>query len=232
MYKGYRILAIIPARGGSKGIIHKNIVDLSGKPLISYTIEAGKNSKYCDYVMVSTDDVNIAKTARLYGAEIPFLRPSELASDTAKTVDVIVHAVTELRKIKNEYDVLVLLQPTSPLRTAQDIDAAIEKFFIFDCLPLVSVCEVEDSPVLIRSIEREKLVSILGGTSTCRRQDMPLFYKVNGAIYINSISEISSSTSFNDNPIPFIMKKSHSIDIDEEIDLVKAKYYLSIDKDE
>ncbi|SFD31667.1 cytidylyltransferase domain-containing protein [Ruminococcus albus] len=226
MFNEKKILAVIPARGGSKGIPHKNIVDLCGKPLIVYSIEAGKKSRYIDYVMVSTDDEEIAKVAEQYGAEIPFMRPTDLASDTAKTIDAIIHAITELRKKGECFDVLVLLQPTAPLRNFEDVDKAIETFFSNNCFSLVSVSEVDDHPVLIRSIEEGKLKSLLNVSSTCRRQDMPKYYKVNGCIYINSINELTLNTSFNDNVIPYRMEKSHSVDIDELCDLYLAEYYL------
>ncbi len=226
MYNDKRILAVIPARGGSKGILHKNIIELCGKPLISYTIEAGKNSKYIDYVMVSTDDDKIAEVSRLYGADIPFMRPVELASDTSKTVDVIIHAIEQLKKKKEIFDVLVLLQPTEPLRTTVDIDCAIEKYFECKCKPLVSVSEVDDNPILIRTVENNNLKPLLTVSSTCRRQDMPKFFRVNGCIYINAVSEIDEGTSFNDNPVPFVMKKSHSVDIDELSDLALAEFYI------
>lgn len=227
MYKGKRFLAIIPARGGSKGIPHKNLIELCEKPLITYTIDAGMGSKYIDYIMVSTDDVEIASIAKHSGANVPFLRPAELASDTAKTVDVIVHAITGLEKLGESFDELVLLQPTQPLRTASDIDDAIEKYCNCNCRPLVSVSEVNDNPLLIRSIEGGRLKSLLDISSTCRRQDMPTYYRVNGCIYINAVNEIDNNTSFNDNIIPFIMEKSHSVDIDELSDLILAEYYLT-----
>ncbi len=227
MYKDKRILAVIPARGGSKGIPHKNVINLCGKPLISYTIEAALGSKYIDYVMVSTDDQEIADVARKNGAKVPFMRPVELASDTAKTIDAVLHAILELKKIGEEFYSLVLLQPTEPLRTSKDIDGSIEKYFECNCQSLVSVSEVDDHPILIRSIENDKLKPILGVSSTCRRQDMPKYYRVNGCIYINTINEINERTSFNDNLIPFIMDKSHSIDIDEMSDLFWAEYCLN-----
>ena len=226
MYRGKRILAIIPARGGSKGIPHKNIIDLCGRPLISYTIDAGKNSKYIDYVMVSTDDEEIARVARENRAEVPFMRPVELASDTAKTIDAVLHAIRGLYELGQEFDYLVLLQPTEPLRTSEDVDEAIETYFELGCEALVSVSEVDDHPILVRSIQNKKLKPLLDLSSTIRRQDMPKYYRVNGCIYINAISEINLKTSFNDNSIPYIMEKSHSVDIDELCDLALAEFYI------
>ena len=226
MFDNRKILAIIPARGGSKGIPHKNIIDLCGKPLISYTIEAGLKSKYIDYLMVSTDDEEIADISRSFGAEIPFLRPAELASDTSKTINAILHAIRSLEPMGKTFDSLVLLQPTQPLRTTDDIDSAIKKYYENGEESLVSVSEVDDHPILIRTIEDDRLKNLLSGSSTCRRQDMPRYYRINGCIYINSIKDIGETTSFNDNRVPFIMEKDHSVDIDEICDLQMAEYYI------
>lgn len=226
MLENKRILAVIPARGGSKGIPHKNIVDLCGKPLIHYTIEAALGSKYIDYVTVSTDDQEIARVAKYCGAKIPFMRPAELATDTSKTIDVILYTISGLESMGEQFDVLILLQPTEPLRTTGDIDGAIDKYFECNCSPLVSVSEVDDHPILIRSIEKNQLKPLLNVSSTCRRQDMPDYYRVNGCIYINAISELNKGTSFNDNIVPYIMERSHSVDIDELKDLALARYYI------
>ena len=226
MYLEKKILALIPARGGSKGIKNKNITSLYGRPLIAYTVEAALKSKYIDEVVISTDSFEIAETAKAYGAKIPFMRPAELAQDYSKTIDVVIHAIQELNKA-GEYDTLILLQPTQPLRNEEDIDAAIEEYFYRGEKSLVSISEVDDHPLLIRQINEEgRLVKLLNTGSTCRRQDMPMFYRVNGCIYINKISEINAETSFNDNEIPFVMQKERSVDIDEPIDLALAEYYL------
>ena len=226
MYLEKKILALIPARGGSKGIRNKNITSLYGKPLIAYTVEAAIKSKYIDEVVISTDSFEIAEIAKAYGAKIPFMRPTELAQDHSKTIDVVIHAIQELNQSR-EYDALILLQPTQPLRNEEDIDVAIEEYFYRGEKSLVSISEVNDHPLLIRQInESGQLVKLLNTSSTCRRQDMPTFYRVNGCIYINKISEINAETSFNDNEIPFVMKKERSVDIDEPIDLALAEYYL------
>lgn len=226
MFKDQKILAVIPARGGSKGIPHKNIINFCGKPLISYTIEAALRSKYIDYVIVSTEDEEIAKISIKCGAEVPFMRPYELATDTSKTIDSVIYTVQMLQTLGKNFDALVLLQPTQPLRTSKDIDDAIEKYENNGKMPLVSVSEIDDHPILTRIINKNKLVPLLNVSSTCRRQDMPPFYKVNGCIYINEISELNENTSLNDNIVPYLMSKSHSVDIDEKLDLVIAEYYL------
>ena len=230
MFETKRILALIPARGGSKGIPHKNIAPLAGKPLIQYSIDAARGSSYIDSVLVSTDDEEIARVARACGAEVPFLRPEALASDTAKTIDAVLHAVETLRDMGEAFDSLVLLQPTSPLRTTAEIDGAIERFYTCGRKAVVSVSEVSDHPILMRTIEQtddgERLKPLLQVSSTVRRQDMPPFYRVNGSIYVNAVEELSRTTSFNDNPVPYVMAKEHAIDIDEPADLKLAEWAL------
>ena len=125
MYQEHKILAIIPARGGSKGIPNKNIIDLCGKPLIAYSIEAAKKSQYIDDVIVSTDSTIIQNISLTYGAEIPFLRPAELATDTAKTIDCMLYTIKQLALSNRHYTLVVLLQPTQPIRKPEWIDEAI-----------------------------------------------------------------------------------------------------------
>ncbi len=226
MYKDEKIIAVIPARGGSKGIKDKNIYPIKGRPLISYTIDAAKNSKYIDYVFVSTDSEQIAEVATRSGAEVPFMRPEELATDTSKTIDAIVSAIEMLKGIGQTYETLVLLQPTSPLRTEKDIDTALELFYKEGKRSLLSVSEVKENPVLIRRLEGNLAVPILNVSSTVRRQDFETFYRVNGAIYINAVSEIDGNTSFNDNKIGYVMELSHSVDIDTLEDIEEAERNL------
>lgn len=218
------ILAMIPARGGSKGIKDKNITPLAGKPLITYTIEAALQSRYIDRVVVSTDSEKIAEVARAAGADVPFLRPAELASDTAKSIDAVLHCI----EFVGDYTIFVLLQPTSPLRTAEDIDAAIETFILHGEKGLCSVNEIGDHPILTRTMDGEGVLQpLLNTNSTVRRQDMPVFYHVNGAIYINRIDEINRDTSFNDNPVGYVMPRERSVDIDTVEDLKIAEIYLN-----
>lgn len=218
------ILAMIPARGGSKGIKDKNITPLAGKPLITYTIEAALQSRYIDRVVVSTDSETIAAVARAAGADVPFLRPAELASDTAKSIDAVLHCI----EFVGDYTIFVLLQPTSPLRTAEDIDAAIEIFIAHGEKGLCSVNEISDHPILTRTMDGDGMLQpLLNTNSTVRRQDMPAFYHVNGAIYINRIDEINRDTSFNDNPVGYVMPRERSVDIDIVEDLKIAEIYLN-----
>ena len=228
MINNMRILAIVPARGGSKGIKDKNIKEIEGRPLIEYTIEAAKGCEYIDEIVVSTDSEKIAKVAKKAGAKVPFLRPDELASDTARTIDVVLFTIEQLKLIGQEYDIVVLLQPTSPLRDEDDICGAIEKYVSCNMKSLVSVSEVSESPILMRQIvdetHMEKLLNI---NSTIRRQDMAKYYMVNGSIYINKIEELNSDTSLNDNVIPYVMDRSHAVDIDDYVDIEVMKYYVN-----
>ena len=231
MYKNKKILAIIPARGGSKGIKNKNIIDLNGKPLIAYTIEAAKQSKYIDRVIVSTDSEEIRDVSIKFGADVPFLRPDELASDTAKTIDVLVHAVEKLEVQGEVYDYLVLLQATSPLRRDKHINEAIEQVIDNNLSSLVSVHEVDDHPLLVRSLDLDGRVNkLVDQDSTIRRQEFKKYYKVNGAIYINKITKQMKHLSLNDNEYAYIMEKEYCIDIDESTDLIFVKALLSESK--
>ncbi len=220
MYKDKKFLAIIPARGGSKGIPNKNIMDICGKPLIAYTIEAGKKSKYVDEILVSTDSDSIKGVAELYGAKVPFLRPEELSSDTAKSIDVVLHAIDFYKNNNMNFDYIVLLQPTSPLRTFEQLDEAIEKLIDSNRNSLISVCEADENPVIMRTIQDGKLREVIsfGGTNL-RRQDLPTFYIFNGALYINSNDMLVHERKFVDeNTIPYVMDQESSVDIDTMLD--------------
>ena len=215
MINDQKVLGLIPARGGSKGIPKKNIRELSGKPLIAYSIDAALRSELVDRVVVTTDSEEIAAIARSWGADVPFLRPAELAQDGSKTIDCVLHARDELASMGDPYDVIVLLQPTSPLRTARNIDDALACFVNHGEKGLASVSEVIDNPVLVRTLGNDgQLFPILDRGSTVRRQDMEVFYRVNGSIYINRADELTSETSLNDNPIGFVVSQSEAPDID------------------
>lgn len=220
MYKNKKFLAIIPARGGSKSIPNKNIMSICGKPLIAYTIDAGKKSKYIDEIIVSTDSDVIKMIAQKYGAKVPFLRPEELSNDTSKSIDVVMHAIDFYKKNNVSFDYVILLQPTSPLRTFEHLDKAIEKLIESNSTSLVSVCEADENPVLMRSIENEKLKEVISFEGTnLRRQDLPTFYIFNGALYINSNDMLINKKKFVDeNTIPYVMDKESSIDIDTMLD--------------
>ena len=224
MYKEKSILALIPARGGSKGIKNKNIVVLAGKPLLTYTISAAQEAACFDRIVVSTDSDEIARTAKEWGADIPFMRPAELASDEAKSEPVATHALKALEEQGETYDIVVYLQPTSPLRQASHIIGAID-FFIERNLPsLVSVCLVREHPLYMRTMENDgRLKNIVNIKSDVRRQDLSQYYKLNGAIYINNTDDILSCWRGNDNLYGYIMDSISSLDIDSYEDLQFAE---------
>lgn len=228
MYKGKKILGLIPARGGSKGIPSKNIIEIYGKPLIQYSIECAKGSKYLDRTIISTDDTKIKDVAVKCGGDVPFMRPPELALDTSKTIDAVVHAINWLKEHGEEYDYLVLLQNTVPLRKSWHIDEAIEKLFASNEKSLVSVTEVDENPVLMRTINADGTVhNLLNVNSTMRRQDFPKFYRVDGAIYIQKLDkDFGLNTSLNDGRLSYIIEERYSVDIDTYLDIRKIEYYL------
>ena len=222
-----KCIAIIPARGGSKGIPKKNIKQLSGKALIAYSIEAALKSQYNSKTIVSTEDEEIAEISRRYGAEV-IERPNELARDETPTIDVIFQ-VLEILKMKNyNPDIVVLLQPTSPLRSAGDIDNAINLFLDSGCESVVSVCEVEHPPHWSFRIEEGYLKSLFDKRYLrMRRQDLEKAYIPNGAIYVSTPQTLYKYKSFYCNHIiPYIMPFERSVDIDNEIDFMLAELLM------
>ena len=234
MYKNKKILAVIPARGGSKGVPRKNIIEVGGHPLIKYTIDCGKNSKYLDRVVISTEDLLIKRVAEENGGDVPFLRPKELAEDTSKTIDCIVHAVDTLKEMGEEYDYVMIIQNTVPLRKGWHIDESIEKIIDSNERSLVSVTEVEQHPILMRTLNEDKTVkNLLQMNSTMRRQDFPKFYKVDGAIAIQKIDdEFNLETSINDGKLGYVIERKYSTDIDNYLDIKIIEYYLEKEKEE
>ena len=217
MYTNKTFLAIIPARGGSKRLPRKNVLDLCGKPLIAYTIEAALKSKYIDKVIVSSDDEEILNISSNFGADI-IKRPIDLANDTATTFDAIKHTIENVEK----YDYIVLLQPTSPLRNEKHIDEAIELLEKKKADAIVSVCEMEHSPLWSNTLPKDGSMSnfLKDEILNKRSQDLDKFYRLNGAIYICKTEKLIENKSFflKDNIFAYIMNRENSIDIDEEID--------------
>ncbi len=220
MIKGKKVLAIIPARGGSKGVPGKNIRAIGGKPLVAWTIEAATASRYIDRLILSSDDDDIIRLAKTYGCEVPFRRPAELATDDASTVDTVLHAVDN---IEEKYDLLVLLQVTSPLRTTVDIDCCIELYAQTQASSVVSVTETEKSPYWMYTIDEQSYLAPLLANDELpqRRQDAPKVYLLNGAIYVIGVEKFLESKSFVlDKTQAYEMPKERSIDIDTESDIV------------
>lgn len=219
-------IAIIPARGGSKRLPNKNINTLAGKPLIVWTIESAIVSGQFDLVLVSTDSQSIADVAVAAGASVPVLRPAELASDTASTNDVISHMVNWIEKNVNAVSRITLLQPTSPLRDAKDICAAMSMYVEKQATAIVSVCEVEHPIQYCNRLPEDlSLTGFLPKSANKRSQDLEITYRINGALYImdrkfvGKLSDIYSEGSY-----AYIMKKEKSVDIDDEYDFKMAEF--------
>jgi len=225
LYKNKKFLAIIPARGGSKRLPHKNVLDLNGKPLIAYSIEAGLDSSYIDKVVVTSDDDEILTISKKYGA-VTINRPNELASDIATTFDAIKHAVDNCEK----YDYIVLLQPTSPLRNEKHIDEAVELLESKKSNAVVSVCKMDHNPMWSNVLDHSlSMKGFLGDEILNKRgQDLDKYYRLNGAIYICETDKLLKEESFflKDNIFAYKMNRESSIDIDEEIDFKMAKVFL------
>lgn len=225
-------LCIIPARGGSKGLPKKNVKTLIDKPLIAWTIEAALKSKYVDKVVVSTDDSQIAKISNEYGAEV-IIRPMELASDTASTMDVILHALEYLKNNRNYTpDYVTLLQCTSPLRDENHINEAIECILYNEneVDSLISVTKEEHPPWWLRTINTEGYIERYFDydvANSIRRQDFVELYRPNGAIYIAKTNILKAHKAFQtDKTVPFIMDYVSSIDIDTEDDFDLAEFFI------
>ncbi|MFC3847144.1 cytidylyltransferase domain-containing protein [Helicobacter baculiformis] len=210
-----KVLAYIPARSGSKGVKDKNIRPFKGLPLMAHTILSALQAGIFSEVLVSTDSPQYQKIAIQYGASVPFLRSKINSSDTAPTLFGVLEA---LERYRVDFEHVVILQPTSPLRDAQDIQAAYALFLEQGCLPLASVHVLDDHPLLMRTLHHHRLTPLLPMSSTIRRQDLVPYYKVNGAIYIHCVATLSAQTSFNDSPIGYVMDPSHALDIDHAKD--------------
>ena len=215
-------IAIIPARSGSKGLKDKNIKLLNGKPLLAYTIEVALKSKCFDTVMVSTDSKKYAKIAMEYGAEVPFLRSEETSKDSASPWEVVKEVLENYRALGKEFDTFTLLQPTSPLRTAQDIRNAYKELKEKNANAVVSMCELECSMHLVNTLP--KSLSMKGFISDAqynkRRQEIRPYYRFNGAIYISRVKTFMKHMNiYNDKCYAYIMDRSRSYDIDDKNDL-------------
>jgi CMP-N-acetylneuraminic acid synthetase len=227
MYKGKKILALITARGGSKGLPGKNIRPLLGKPLIAWSIEQAKRSAYIDKIAVSTDNQAIAKIAKHFQAEVPFIRPKILASDRAKSIDVIEHAVKYYNERGDYYDYLVLLEPTSPLREEEDIDRAIINIISHapKATSMVSVAKLESAhPAFSVSINKRGLIIPYlkkDKIRTLRRQELTDVYYFEGTIYISLIKELlKKRTFYHDKTMAYIVQKWQAFEVDDIIDFI------------
>jgi len=230
MYKGNKVLCIIPVRGGSKGMPGKNIKELLGKPLIGYTIEQAKNSAYIDRVIVSTEDKQIADIASQFGAEVPFARPPELASDECGTIDVLLHAVDWLEKEDGYFsDILILLHVTTPLRSVEDIDKSVQILVEKKADNVFSVTEAHRNPYFnMVEVQKDGSIALVKEGNFLTRQAAPDIYDMNSSIYVwwKDLLKAEKSVFLKKSRI-YIMPKERSIDIDDAIDFKIAEILLS-----
>jgi CMP-N,N'-diacetyllegionaminic acid synthase len=226
MYKDKRILAVIPARGGSKGLPGKNIRLLLGKPLVAWSIEQALSSTYIDKVVVSTENSIIASIARRYNADVPFLRPKKLATSKAKTMDVIFHLVEYLNKREKNFDYIVLLQPTSPLREIYDLDTAIKKLIDKSrvCDSIVSVGEIGlENPYIAKLIINGYVVPLIKDYKKAffQRQQLPKTFFPYGVIYASKIEVLKKKKTFyHKKTIPYFIQRWQNYEIDDIWDFV------------
>jgi len=226
-----KTLAIIPARGGSKGIPRKNITMLNDKPLISYTINAALEADAMTDIVVSTDDTEIADIARELGALVPFIRPLKLATDQAESAPVIEHTLYFMEEMRGfKYDAIIMLQPTSPLRTSQHINDSISLFDSKDCDSLVSIVSVGGNhPLRMKRLDGDKLLNYVdqGFWNMQPRQSLPPLYIRNGSIYLISRDTfIKKKQLIGENCLGYLMSDIESVNIDTRIDLLVAELLL------
>ena len=217
--------ALIPARGGSKGIPRKNIKFIAGKPLIVWTIEAALRSSLLSAVVVSTDDLEIAEVARRAGAQVPFLRPAELAQDQTPGLDPVLHALDQLP----QYDSVLLLQPTSPLRTTDDIDGFLKLVAQKKSPSAVSVTEADTHPYWTYRLNADQTMArfVVDVAPVARRQDLPAVFSLNGAMYFADANWLRDSGSLvSAETLAYFMSKEHSVDLDTPLDWKFAELLL------
>jgi len=232
MINGKSVVAIIPARGGSKGLPRKNVLPLAGKPLIVWSIEAAENSRYIDRHIISTDDEEIASVARENFGEVPFIRPEQFSTDQSSSYDVLEHAILFLKEENHNYDYVVLLEPTSPLRTSEDIDRALEYLHnnknIADSI--VGVSHMESThPVFSIRINPTGLISPFKGKvfQILRRQEIEELFFFEGTVYVSKVNALMEQKTFYHNKtLPYIVPRWKSLEIDEMIDLICAEAIL------
>lgn len=230
IYRGKSVLGFIPARAGSKGVPGKNIKTLAGKPLIAYTIESALTSNIFDYLIVSTDGEDVARVAREAGAEVPFKRPAELATDTAKGMDALQHAMAWCETQGKHFDWIMNLQPTSPLRNSEDIVKACALMIRHRARAVVSVCEVDHHPWWSNTLPDNQCMEhfIRPGIASVNRQTLPKYYRLNGAIYLAEWDLLRQQKSwYGKYTFAYIMPKERSVDIDTALDFALAEALLN-----
>lgn len=218
------IVFLIVARGGSKGLPRKNVKILKGKPLIAWTIEAAKNSKYSGRIVLSSEDEEIISVAKDWGCEVPFVRPLELATDESSSMDTIIHALSKMGDVEH----IVLLQPTSPLRTSEDIDRCMDLYFSAGAPSVVSVTEPSKSPYWMYTLnENNRMQPLFQDVQVTRRQDLPTVVALNGAIYVAEVNWLKQNRTFvSEETVAFTMPASRSYDIDTIEDFMFCEMIL------
>lgn len=225
MIQDKKVLAVIAARGGSKGLRRKNLRETGGKPLIAWSIEAGRGSRYIDRLVLSSDDDEIMAVAREWECDVPFRRPDGLAGDEARIEDALIHALVT---IGDDFDYLVLLQATSPLRTSGDIDACLERCLETGAPAMISVSEAGKSPFWMYGLDADGRMQPLLEGRYSRRQDLPTAYAVNGAVYVAETGWFRRNSTFvSDETRAYVMPAERSVDVDAEIDMLTVEAILS-----
>lgn len=232
-----KVLGVIPARGSSKSVPRKNLQRIAGKPLIAHVIEEALRSKLLNRVIVSTEDEEIAKVARSYGAEVPFTRPKELARDEVSIIPVVQHAMRYLDENESwRADVIASIQPTSPLTEATDIDSAITKLIETGCDSVVSVCKIAHGhPYWAMRLDGDRPTPLNPeGYRYLQKQDLPPFYTINGALYIRRRSVLENwdgrDFGLGKDVRAIVMDEIKSIDIDTPLDLMVAEAVIKAGK--
>lgn len=225
-------IAVIPARSGSKGLPDKNIRPVNGKPLLAYTIEAALESGCFDTVHVSTDSERYAEIARQYGADVPFLRSAVLATDTASTWDAVREVLARYDELGKRFDTMMLMQPTTPLRTGEDVKEAYALLQKKQAKSVIAVCEVDHSPLWCDTIPDSGSMKGFGRKDLAwvNRQDLRPYYRVNGAIYLLSVNGINippDDEIYEDNCYALFMDRKKSVDVDSEDDLALVEFLLA-----
>lgn len=234
MISGHRVLALVPARYGSKGLPLKNVRPLLGRPLLAWPIEAALKSRYVDRVVLSTDSMEFAQVGREAGADVPFLRPPELAVDTSPSIEFVLHAIEALEASGDCYDYLALLEPTSPLTETRDIDLAIETLVAHaitaDSIVGVSAL-VGAHPAFAVRIEQNGLLrpfAVSQFASLPRRQDVEPLYALDGSLYVSSVAALRREKGFcHGRTLPYVTPRYKSFEIDDLVDFICVEALLS-----
>jgi CMP-N,N'-diacetyllegionaminic acid synthase len=234
MIEGKKVLAVVPARRGSKGLPLKNVRPLGGKPLLAWPIEAARKARYVDRVLISTDDAEFAAIAKAAGADAPFLRPAELASDTSPSIDFLLHALDTLESTGEHYDYVALLEPTSPLTEASDIDAALEALVARreEAESIVGVTAlISAHPAFAVRIANDGLIqphAAPGFGQMPRRQDIEPLYSLDGSLYISTTMALRRERGFyHHKTLPYVTPRWKSFEVDDVVDFICIEAILT-----